>query len=222
MVQTRITPLDTPLAPSPLLQTTPFLPEPALPWTALSPDRPPPPNNPPTLYLSRTAQNFALFFSSPATCFFLSSLSWWSFRGILVVFLKAVAQTPPPPLRKTPPNSTKRPQVRDKRTREDPQKEKKRHDAVAGEGKKSSKFWASHPPAPPHPHPPEPTLWGPTNTGPKSAGPKSVGAKSVAPPPLRGALPEPTFRGLTRTGPHPDRPRHGPPGPLEPPSPPLP
>ena len=30
------------------------------------------------------AQNFALFFPSPATIFFLSSLSWGSFRGILV------------------------------------------------------------------------------------------------------------------------------------------
>ena len=34
------------------------------------------------------AQNFALFFPSPATIFFLSSLSWGSFRGILVGFLK--------------------------------------------------------------------------------------------------------------------------------------
>ena len=34
------------------------------------------------------AQNFALFFSLPARIFFLSSLSWGSFRGILLVFLK--------------------------------------------------------------------------------------------------------------------------------------
>ena len=32
------------------------------------------------------AQNFALFFPSPATIVFLFSLSCWSFRGILVVF----------------------------------------------------------------------------------------------------------------------------------------
>ena len=38
--------------------------------------------------LRRTAQNFALFFPSPATVFILFSLSCWSFRGILVVFLK--------------------------------------------------------------------------------------------------------------------------------------
>ena len=37
------------------------------------------------------AQNFALFFPSPATGSFLSSLSWVSSRGILVVFLKAAA-----------------------------------------------------------------------------------------------------------------------------------
>ena len=36
-------------------------------------------------------QNFALFFHSPATIVFLSSLSWGSSRGILVVFLKAGA-----------------------------------------------------------------------------------------------------------------------------------
>ena len=36
-----------------------------------------------------TPQNFALFYPSPATVFILSSLSWGSFRGILVVFLKA-------------------------------------------------------------------------------------------------------------------------------------
>ena len=33
-------------------------------------------------------QNFALSFPSPATFFFLSSLSWVSSRGIVVVFLK--------------------------------------------------------------------------------------------------------------------------------------
>ena len=32
------------------------------------------------------AQNFAFFFSSPATVFILFSFSCWSFRGILVVF----------------------------------------------------------------------------------------------------------------------------------------
>ena len=48
----------------------------------LSLDRPPP--GPPS---PRTAQNFALS-SLSGTCFFISSLSWVSSRGILVVFLK--------------------------------------------------------------------------------------------------------------------------------------
>ena len=39
--------------------------------------------------LRQTAENFALFFPSPASIFVLSSLSWGSFRLILVVFLKA-------------------------------------------------------------------------------------------------------------------------------------
>ena len=45
----------------------------------------------PRTSLCRTAQNFALFFLSPAENFILSSLSEGSSRGILVVFLKAGA-----------------------------------------------------------------------------------------------------------------------------------
>ena len=36
------------------------------------------------------AQNYALFFPTPATLFIPSSLSWWSFRCFLVVFMKAM------------------------------------------------------------------------------------------------------------------------------------
>ena len=54
------------------------------------PDPPLPRTLPPPDRLRRTAQIFALF-SLPTTNFFLSSLSWGSFRGILVMFLKAGA-----------------------------------------------------------------------------------------------------------------------------------
>ena len=53
----------------------------------------PPPQDRPSAgrFLRRTAQNFALFFLSPAANFILSSLSEGSSRLILVVFLKAGA-----------------------------------------------------------------------------------------------------------------------------------
>ena len=92
---------------------------------------------------------------------------------------------------------------REKKTREDPQREKKRTKMEAGEGKKSAKFWASHPsgshPSGLHKTGPK-SAWaqlglnlfktGPNSVGPNSVGPDSVGANSV------------TKAGLSRPGPN--------------------
>ena len=115
------------------------------------------------------AQNFALFFPSPATVFILFSLSFGLFRGILVVFeapgrsnvhvwsSRAVVCEPrrpglvgppgfgPPGFHTTArepkraPRSSKTPP---KFNEKDQQEREKRMKTVAGEGKKRAKFWA--------------------------------------------------------------------------------
>ena len=87
------------------------------------------------------AQKCCAFFPSPTTIFFLSSLSWGSSRGILVVFLKAGVSLDSP---RTPnvhilgphrfrhhQNSTRRPQEREKKERK-----------LWWESEKKAKIWA--------------------------------------------------------------------------------
>ena len=86
-----------------------------------------PPLQPP---LRRTAQNFALFSTSPAENFILSSLSGGSSRGIVA----AVQGHGPPKMRLGQPESPNVPNRHPDRH--------KKSVMVAGEGKKSAKFWA--------------------------------------------------------------------------------
>ena len=93
--------------------------------------------------LRRTAQIFAFFFPSPATIFFLSSLSWGSFREILVVFEgrdneMCTVQGPGAS------NNTKIP-------RKDPQEREEKKKIVTGEGKKARNFGPPTHPSGPHP-----------------------------------------------------------------------
>ena len=115
------------------------------------------PEDPSAGSLRRTAQNFA-FFPSSSAIFILSSLSWGSFRGILVVFLKRralkCARLGSLTAREFQTRTYEGPGVSNttKIPREDPEREKKENGS--GRGKKSAKSWAPHPLAPP-------TLWGP-------------------------------------------------------------
>ena len=135
------------------------------------------------------------------TMFFLSSLSWGSFRGILVVFLKAGTMkcarlgSGPPGFHTTArelqtctfegpgaSNTTKIP-------REDPQrKREERKKLVAGEGKKRAKFWAVRRRG----GPAEGVLvgvvrvgavrvWGPEGWGPEGWGPEGWGPEGWGP-----------------------------------------
>ena len=144
----------------------------------------PPPDPPPPDPLRRTAQNFALFFPSPATVFILFSLSCWSFSlnfgGVFEdqdpqmctfglsgcrVKPRRPHQTGPPGLAHDSRENSKRArlsapalQTPPKFHEKDQQEREKRIKTVAGEGKKNAKFWA-------------PTLRGPTLRGPTLRGP---------------------------------------------------
>ena len=130
-------------------------PGPPTPRTAHPQDRPPPgppsPGPPSPGPPSPGPPKISLFFPSPATFFFLSSLSWGSFRGILVVFLKAgtLKCAFEAPAFKHHQNSTRR-----------PRREGRQEENCGGEGK-NAKFWAPHPSGPHFFWVRGPTLWGP-------------------------------------------------------------
>ena len=91
-----------------------------------------------------TAQNFALFFSLPATIFILSSLSW----GVLSLNFGGVLKSRTLKLQTCTfqgPGASKTPPKFHERT---PKREKKERKLWRG-GKKSAKFWAPHPSGPP-------------------------------------------------------------------------
>ena len=133
----------------PLCWTLPPPQDRPLQWTAPPPDRP----------------KFRSFFSSPATVFFLSSLSWGSFRGILVVFLKAGTlkcarlefsgcRVKPRRFKNTTQKSTRR-----------PLREGRKNENCGGRSGKGANFGPLHPfGAPP--------LQSPTPSGPLPSGPR--------------------------------------------------
>ena len=117
--------------------------------------------------LRRTAQNFALVFPFPAPLVILFFSLWGCSRGILVQaaggFHTTTRRRKQAHLRSRPTKTptfhektsrerkkdTRRHPERAEKTREDCQRETKRMKMGAGEGKKSAKFWASHPWDPP-------------------------------------------------------------------------
>ena len=147
--------------------------------------------------LRRTAQNFALFLPFPATVSLFLALFefWWCFedqdpqmctrgrRGFTGQPENSKRAHLSVPALQTPP----------KIPRENPPERHRNSETVAGEGRKSAKFWAPHPfGAPPFRCP---TLC-PTLSGPTFSGPHPFGA-----PPFRGPTLSPTLRGLTVWGP---------------------